>query len=718
MKNLVLFFSLFCFFSTNFSQTPTSCFEITSILVDGCDGGNEGKNEMVGLRIGPNPINVNDLRIDGSNASGNFVQNSWPNNNFLGFCTTPQASANLQILNDAIVQCGQLLEPPGGILPAGSNVIIITSTDFTPIPSYFANLTETLYVVFQCAGNSAGHFVNFGSGAINTRTLIINHLPTSCSDTVTYNRTQLITSSGSLGAEDGGAVAFSFDGTPTYFNNGCQAPFTPAEVNVIGENNINNGPTACVNGTINLIGIISGDYSSFSWSGGTGTFTNPTSLTTEYQLGPGDVGTVTVTLTVVAPCNPNLTSSFQFSLDEPFTSPLTISPNGTVTLCNGASQLITVSGGSGTYSWSTGETSPAINISQTGSYSVTSENACETSTVNFNVINGNSPVLTSNKTTTTCAGECNASAIVNVNGGGNFTYQWGANANNSISNSVTGLCPGTYNCIVTSSEGCSSNIDVVITNPAPVNFNAIVTNASCSNTCDGSIEINENGGTAPYTLLIGNGTNNPPGELTNLCGGSYFIKIADIFGCESSTQTIFVPITTPIEYNRSVDQSLCFNQEINIGVNITQGNPSLLWSNGQTSDSISIKASSTFNTSNYPFTLTEGECVIKDTIKITSIDCGVYDSSVVVLPNIFTPNNDGDNDFFVPITFYNVTVQSFVILNRWGNVMVEFNDNAIKWDGLSKGKEANDGTYFYKMIYLNFANETKELHGFLQLVRE
>jgi gliding motility-associated-like protein len=699
-----------------FSQTPTTCFEITSILVDGCDGGNEGKNEMVGLKIGPNPINVNDLRIDGAGSNGTISTSSWPNNPFLGFCTSPEATANLQILNDNIIQCGQLLEPPGGILPAGSSVIIITSTDYTPIPSYFANLTETIYVVFQCAGNTAGHFVNFGSGTINTRTLILNHLPSGCTDTVTYNRTMLLNSAGVPGAEDGGAVSFDYDNNPTYFNNGCQAPFIPTTASLTGENNINNGPSACIGGNINLTGVISGEFDSFIWSGGTGTFLNPTSLTTEYQLGAGDVGSVTLTLTVNAPCNVVLTEQFQFVIDQPFTSPLSISPNNNVELCDGQALTISASGGSGTYEWSTGETTNSISITDAGIYTVTSENACESETLSVSVTTNSSPSLTFNATTPTCEGECNASAIVNPSGGqGNYTFQWDSNANNSTSNSVTGLCEGTYNCVVTSGT-CSSNINIVIVKPIPVTFTTTGTKSTCNNVCDGKIEITGiTGGIAPYTTLVFDALGNQVSDLSNLCYNSYFIKVADVLGCESSTQNVVVESEVTVFYSISDDLTWCKDNDLKIGVNVTNGTPSIVWSTNETTDSISILPS---NYKEYFVTLTQDGCVYKDTVKVSVIDCSVEDPTVIVLPNVFTPNSDGNNDFYVPITLYNAQVESFVILNRWGNIMAEFSDKNIKWDGLTNNKEASEGTYFYKFNYKDHKNESKELHGFFQLIRD
>ncbi|MES2800670.1 MAG: gliding motility-associated C-terminal domain-containing protein [Bacteroidota bacterium] len=66
----------------------------------------------------------------------------------------------------------------------------------------------------------------------------------------------------------------------------------------------------------------------------------------------------------------------------------------------------------------------------------------------------------------------------------------------------------------------------------------------------------------------------------------------------------------------------------------------------------------------------------------------------LVIPNVFTPNNDGANDEF-SITSSNLTDYQLIILNRWGNLMFESNDPANSWDGTSDGKACPDGTYFY-----------------------
>jgi gliding motility-associated-like protein len=700
MNKISLLIGLVILTNFCFSQIPTTPFEVTSILVDGCDGGNEGKNEMVGLKIGPNDISVNDIIV------------TWPNNSFLGFCTTPQASANLQILNDNIVQCGQLLEPIGGVLPAGSNVIIITSTDYTPLPGYFANLTETYYVVFQCSGNTGGHFANF-NGTSGIRTLVLNYVPSGYTESVSYQRELLLNPEGDNNGTDGDAVSYDFDNNATYFNNGCQAPFIPTTAAVTGENNITNGPSACLGGNINLVGEILGEYTSFSWSGGTGSFLNPSSLSTEYQLGSGDLGSVTLTLTVIAPCAV-LTEQFQFSVDSPFTTPLTVSPNAIINICSGQNATITASGGNGLYEWSTNETTNSITVSNSGTYTVTSENACQSEQVSVQVIVGNSLTLQGEVVPISCQGSCDGQInILAIGGAGTYIYNWDANAGNQTTSLVTGLCAGTYSCEVSDNFNCSNSITINLQNPAPVDFSTTQINASCQNVCDGEITVTSFGGTAPYVVSATH-SNGASVALNNLCFGAYQISVTDNLGCESETKFVNISVLNPIDYNNSPDQLLCLNESLTIEVDVETVAATFSWADGNLNSSQTIQPEID---TNYPFEIILADCIIKDTIKISMIQC-VFDSTEVLFPNIFTPDGDTKNDFFGPLKLKNVTVESFVILNRWGNVMLDIKDNNISWDGTVDGKEATDGTYFYILNYKDINNSSLQVHGFIQLIRK
>lgn len=72
----------------------------------------------------------------------------------------------------------------------------------------------------------------------------------------------------------------------------------------------------------------------------------------------------------------------------------------------------------------------------------------------------------------------------------------------------------------------------------------------------------------------------------------------------------------------------------------------------------------------------------------------LVDSSLVDVPNVFTPNGDGINDIFRAKA---QSLESFhaVILNRWGRKVYEWNDPQGGWNGKIHGKYASPGTYYY-----------------------
>ena len=67
------------------------------------------------------------------------------------------------------------------------------------------------------------------------------------------------------------------------------------------------------------------------------------------------------------------------------------------------------------------------------------------------------------------------------------------------------------------------------------------------------------------------------------------------------------------------------------------------------------------------------------------------------LPNVFTPNGDGVNDYFTPFPFKYVEKIEMKIYNRWGVLVFETTDPNIKWDGkdINSKKLVSDGVYYY-----------------------
>jgi gliding motility-associated-like protein len=109
-----------------------------------------------------------------------------------------------------------------------------------------------------------------------------------------------------------------------------------------------------------------------------------------------------------------------------------------------------------------------------------------------------------------------------------------------------------------------------------------------------------------------------------------------------------------------------------------------------------------------------------DTVFVYVSDC----ESPLYIPNIFSPNGDGQNDFFYVRGQGIQELKTFVIYNRWGEQVhncscntIDHNSNCCGWDGTFRGHNAPEGVYavFVEALLLN--GETVVKRGNVTLVR-
>jgi PKD repeat protein len=104
-----------------------------------------------------------------------------------------------------------------------------------------------------------------------------------------------------------------------------------------------------------------------------------------------------------------------------------------------------------------------------------------------------------------------------------------------------------------------------------------------------------------------------------------------------------------------------------------------------------------------------GACETSDTVLIQVIP---YAPAEVIVPNVFTPNSDNVNTVF-ELQMRFVKSFSAIILNRWGNVVIELNDSNPTWDG----GDFVDGVYFVLYKATDFNDVVTEGQGFVHLMR-
>jgi len=109
---------------------------------------------------------------------------------------------------------------------------------------------------------------------------------------------------------------------------------------------------------------------------------------------------------------------------------------------------------------------------------------------------------------------------------------------------------------------------------------------------------------------------------------------------------------------------------------------------------------------------TEYGCTSTDSMLIKAEPC-----CDVYFPNAFTPNGDGLNDVFRPLSNGRQQVKDFRIANRWGQIMYESVDQHSGWDGKFGGVPQDMGSYFYYIEYKCSNGKTYTKKGEVVLVR-
>jgi len=305
-------------------------------------------------------------------------------------------------------------------------------------------------------------------------------------------------------------------------------------------------------------------------------------------------------------------------------------------LCDGAI-FSSNSGGITPYSlsWSNGATNNSIDSLCPGNYTllVTDYNGCGES-VSATISNPTaiSLIIDSSSNITNYGWNDGSIYISSTGGSGQLTTSWTSdNGFASNNEDITNLLSGLYYLEITDNNSCAYLDTIELTQPSSLWMNLdLSTNASCFDSCDGTINITANGGdsTYTYTWTGPNGFISNNDDLTNLCNGAYIITVDD--GTTTLTDTFNIYQPQEITSNLIVDSIVCVNGFAQAEINVWGGTQPLTynWSNGGnnyittvSSGAYSINVTDQNGCSiNQSFSLTDPDSIIS-TISSTNINC-------------------------------------------------------------------------------------------------
>jgi gliding motility-associated-like protein len=491
--------------------------------------------------------------------------------------------------------------------------------------------------------------------------------------------------------------------------------------------------------------LIASGCTTYTWSPAAGLNTtsgpivvaSPTTTTTYYVTGTNINGTTfTDSVTVVISQPPVLG---------------TLSSSDTI-ICQGDSVILSYLGSSNGnifwqsstngVTWNTFATADTIinhtTLGQSTQIRVVLANACDTLSSIITVTVVPAPVIGITNDTSLCYGQS-----LQLLATGGSTYSWTPNtyinSTTSASPTVAPLTSITYYVTVTNAFGCSSSDSVRITSNGLPTVSGISYLADCGKD-NGKVQVTTIGGngTGPYIYSLDGIAFQSDSMFTGLPVGTYTLTIEDSNGCQAQS--------TPIPLNEQIITVAGFlangttEPPANLApyaVNITNTSSNAtnyLWSfgNGENASDDTGKGYQIVyeNMGEYEIILiaydTEPRCSDTAIIKIK-----VDGLSALQMPNVFSPNGDGQNDIFLPVPFYdaqgkiknidgtrNIVEYSCQIFDRWGKKVFETGDINTGWDGKRmNGSVATDGVYYWVVKAKGIDEEVYDLKGNVTLLR-
>ncbi|MEM0998634.1 MAG: T9SS type A sorting domain-containing protein [Bacteroidota bacterium] len=295
-----------------------------------------------------------------------------------------------------------------------------------------------------------------------------------------------------------------------------------------------------------------------------------------------------------------------------------VSLSDTVAACAGLSATLDALNPSASYLWSTTDTTQMINLSHLDTIPgmdtvwvvVTDSNGCMASDSNI-FQKSPAPIVELGGAQYLCGGANTLLEAANPGPAGNVgaTYAWSTGA--TVSGITVGMT-GQYSVTVTNAYTCES-ADTVQVDVAPaLSATATGTDISCNGAADGQVNLNLNGGIAPFSYTWNNSAITQ--NLSNLVPGTYNVTVSDSLGC---TATASATISQPVALTLSLSATdvSCFaagDGTVSTTVSGGIGPYNYLWNNAATSTSLSAVGPAT-----YAVTVTDANgCTISDSAVI------------------------------------------------------------------------------------------------------
>ncbi len=274
------------------------------------------------------------------------------------------------------------------------------------------------------------------------------------------------------------------------------------------------------------------------------------------------------------------------------------------------------------------------------------------------------------------------------------------------------LKPMFYELIVVDENNCSDSIELTIEETLPFVIDSI---SITHNTCglnNGEIEILHSN--SDFEIAINNNEYSSEQIYQDLAHGEYVISAVSMEGCYFR-DTIQINDSDSISVEIIVRSTSSCNEDIgSVEINSLNSIDNLIYTLNDANVIPEGSIISNLSFGNYELYIQdENQCNTTKYFTILQGDCEVH------IPNIFSPNSDGQNDEFQLYISPNFrgSLDKFDIYDRWGNLVFQGSDIHSSWNGKFKGQLATVGVYVYHIVLSNEDLSKSVLTGDVTLIR-
>jgi len=374
------------------------------------------------------------------------------------------------------------------------------------------------------------------------------------------------------------------------------------------------------------------------------------------------------------------------------------------------------------YNWSNGFQGDILEDVGIGTYEVTMTYGNECSLVHDFQVEGIPPIeiTVKEQKNPSCNNIKDGSIDIEVTGGIDIFYffEWDQ-PDLPVQSKLTNLEGGTYTVTVYDVNGCKDIKEIVLDSPPPLDPTITVKSPSCPDFEDGHVQIEANdNGALPFKYSFGGSALKSEKLYPELGAGAYKLYIVDNNDCIMEEDLV-------LEEPEAFEIELGEAREILIGEKraLIQGDTlddsyEFYWEPSESLNCFDCPnpiASPTQTTTYNVYVTNQNGCFRTDEVTIN-----VNRDRPVFFPTAFSPNGDGNNDYFeIPLGKTTTEILELRIVNRWGQLVYDSNssDGTLRWDGTSGNQLSPSGVYIFSTTILFDDGEILPFQGDVLLKR-